>query len=223
MSIQRRNDQMVSLLQPEFSSSGSAAVTEGPDIDIVVSGANKVIGRGGDTVLLFDSGGNPIAEYAASSAGFDAATAAATAGDIVEVPALTIPDDHSLKAGVHYIGKSRWATIFTGKLTFGIGTTLENCSIVRTANDASTLIGIQAPAAAGVAKVQNVDCDLTQSGSGDAYGVYSSGDGEIKLWNCDLDVTSVSGDGYGTYRELVGASIYLDGGVCIGSTGSCNE
>ena len=47
----------------------SAVVIEGPDIDLVRLRAGVQVGRGGDTILLFDSGGNPVAEYAVTDAG----------------------------------------------------------------------------------------------------------------------------------------------------------
>src|SRR5512139_2336651 len=74
-------------------------MTEGPDIDII----GQTIGRGGDMILLFDSGGNPVAEYAATGAGLIAALAAATSGDIVEIPALTITIANPTYAGAFKI------------------------------------------------------------------------------------------------------------------------
>jgi len=61
---------------------------EGPDIDI--DAAALKIGRGGDSILLFHSGGDPVSEYAATAAGFAAAYAAATAGDLLQIPPRTI-------------------------------------------------------------------------------------------------------------------------------------
>lgn len=52
------------------------AAGEGPGIDITAD----AVGLGGDTILLFDNGGSPVAEQAATNAGFAAAIAAAGAG-----------------------------------------------------------------------------------------------------------------------------------------------
>lgn len=89
-----------------------AYMTEGPDIDLV---GNR-IGRGGDTILLFDSSGAPVAEFAMSAAGFTAALAAATSGDVIVLPAGTIAGNHTIPAGVTVWGFG-WNTILTGTIT----------------------------------------------------------------------------------------------------------
>jgi len=61
----------------------SVTPTEGPGIDIV---APAQIGLGGDTILLYDSAGAPVAEFAATAAGLTAALAAATANDEIHCP-----------------------------------------------------------------------------------------------------------------------------------------
>lgn len=117
--IERRVDRLESLETPTVGGGGVGApndaqyvtlaldagltaervLTEGPDIDLVDGGANTTItvGRGGDTVLLFNSDGTPIEEFSATQAGIVAALAAAAAGNIIECPrAITIP----LTAGI---------------------------------------------------------------------------------------------------------------------------
>lgn len=59
---------------------------EGPGIDL----DGPQIGLGGDTILLYDSGGSPVAEYAFTADGLTAALAAAASGDVVWLPAGTI-------------------------------------------------------------------------------------------------------------------------------------
>lgn len=72
-------------------------VGEGPGIDITAD----AVGLGGDTILLFDNGGNPVAEHAATNAGFAAAIAAAGAGDLIQLPlALTLTAAHAIPASV---------------------------------------------------------------------------------------------------------------------------
>ncbi|MFO7740832.1 MAG: hypothetical protein R6X31_00815, partial [Anaerolineae bacterium] len=116
----------------EFSADYVREIIEGPGIDITNDRFEPRVGLGGDTILLYDSGGNPVAEYAATSAGLDSASSAAASGDVVWLPAATISGDHTLAAGVHYIGVSRWASILTGEITLGDGTTLECCTVERT-------------------------------------------------------------------------------------------
>ena len=73
-----------------------AGVMEGPDIDVTLRAMGLHVGRGGDSVLVFDSLGEPLAEYAATGTGLAAAIAAAGTGDTVWLPARTI----NLGAGV---------------------------------------------------------------------------------------------------------------------------
>lgn len=75
---------------------GALISGEGPGIDVTTGGA---IGLGGDTILLYDCGGAPVAEYAFSSAGLSAALAAADSGDIVWIPAGTITAGGGYEAG----------------------------------------------------------------------------------------------------------------------------
>lgn len=99
---------------------GGQAVAEGPDIDLVYSGGTAVVGRGGDTVLLFDSGGAPVAEYAATSAGVLAAAAAAAAGsgDMVQIPSvsITLGSTLTIASGVTLCGFTRYSSLITGDI-----------------------------------------------------------------------------------------------------------
>ena len=196
-------------------------LNEGPDIDLVDSGTSITIGRGGDTILIYDSAGAPIAAYAATSAGLDLASAAATAGDVVWLPAITIADDHALTAGVHYKGVSRYASILTGLITLGAGTTLECVTINRTANDANPLIGAAGPGA-GVAKIRDCDITCTQAGAGNAFAVSLGGAGNIEAWLCALSGQSTGGTGYGGSRTG-GGNLYLFAGLCLGSSFPLSE
>lgn len=155
-----------------------ASVGEGPGID-VTPGA---VGLGGDTVLLYDSGGDPVAEFAATQAGLTAALAAATSGDAVWLPAATIAGDHTLPAGVHVIGVDRRASVLTGQITGTAGASVQSLSIARTANDASKLLAVVAPDS-GRFDVSDCDLTVTQSGAGTGYavGVLNHG-GDVYLY-----------------------------------------
>lgn len=130
-------------------------VSEGPGIDVVSTTTGKTVGLGGDTILLYDSGGNPVREYAATSAGLDSATAAAASGDVIWIPACEISGDHTLAAGVEYVGLGRAKTILTGQITMGASSVLSTLTVSRTGS--STTIGVLGPAS-GKAYVYN--CDL---------------------------------------------------------------
>lgn len=86
------NDAQYVTLALDAGLTAERVLTEGADIDLVDTGANGTItiGRGGDTILLFDSGGNPVAEFAFTNAGLAAAHAAAAAGDVIWLPTGTM-------------------------------------------------------------------------------------------------------------------------------------
>ncbi len=92
---------------------GGGGVTEGPGIDVV----GNQVGLGGDTILLYDRGGNPVAEYAATGAGMAAAIAAAAAGDVIWLPAYQIPDNHTIPADVEVVGLGVDNSELTGIIT----------------------------------------------------------------------------------------------------------
>lgn len=80
-------------------------VDEGPGIDLVWSGKKAIVGLGGDTILLYDAGGEPAAEFSATGAGLEAALAAAGSGDVVYLPAaLTLDRAVVIPAGVSVQG-----------------------------------------------------------------------------------------------------------------------
>ena len=45
------------------------SVQEGPGIDVIGAGRARTVGLGGDTILLYDSAGAPVAEFAATGGG----------------------------------------------------------------------------------------------------------------------------------------------------------
>ena len=174
-------------------------------------------------ILLFDSEGSPRADYPATSDGLDSASVAATAGDVVWLPAGTIAGDHTLAASIHYIGQSQWACILTGEITTGVDTTLEVCSVTRTANDGNDLKGIVAGAASGTVKVRAVSVTCTQSGAGDAFAISAEGTGDIEVRVSDVYGNSVGGAGYGAWRGIGAGNVYLYATRTRGSTAECSE
>jgi len=64
---------------------GGDTVSEGPGIDIV-AGVTKQIGLGGDTILIYDFSGAPVAEFPFTEVGIKAALASVTADDVIELP-----------------------------------------------------------------------------------------------------------------------------------------
>lgn len=151
----------------------TTTVREGPDISLL----GNVIGAGGDSIVIYDAGGEPLAEYTTLSA----ALAAAASGDMVRIPAGTITGNYTLTAGVTVRGIGVQASILTGQITGAAGAALENLSITRTANDSSKLCAVVGPGS-GNLTIRECDISATQSGAGTGYAV-SVGLGNVYIYN----------------------------------------
>jgi len=180
---------------------GNIAAMEGPGIDIVT----WIIGLGGDTILLYYADGSPVAEFAATEAGFAAALAAGDANDVRVLPIVTIPGNHTIAVPV--LGISNAKSILSGKITMAAGGILNNLAIIRTANDADDLIGIESAAECYIGRC-NISC--IQSGVGNVYSVKSDAGGIIHLTSNRIVGQSIGGDGYSAY--VAGGDIYAYSG-----------
>lgn len=202
------------LLRKEYTIGGNAGdtVAEGPGIDIV-SGADEQIGIGGDSILLYDSGGDPCAEYAASDAGLTAALAAMSLGDVIEICDVTITGGPWTVAYGTMRGHSQSGTVLDGEVDITAGCYVENLSVIRTEDSAGDIIGVVLD---GDATVEDCRIEVTNV-TGNAYGVYSEADveGDCYIRDCCITATA-GGDGYGCATD--GASMYVEGGESTGST-----
>ncbi|MBN1250097.1 MAG: hypothetical protein JXC32_20700 [Anaerolineae bacterium] len=198
-------------------------LTAGADIDLSGASPNYTIARAGNVILLKHGDGTVMAEYAHSGAGLDAASAAAASGDVVELPAGTISGDHTLAAGVHYVGASRAATVLTGKITVASGCTLENLTIRRSESSAGEVTGLS-NSASGTAHLYGCNIEVENTGTGDAYGVELPLGSIIIAWNCYLyGNASGGGDGYAGYWDgLSAGTLAVFGGWARGSTDPFN-
>jgi len=185
----------------------------------MISGGSSALPRE-HAIWLLDSGGGAIKDYSADSNGFDSANADASTGDIIWVPACTVAGDKTVTTGAKVVGESRYATIFSGQITLGASSTLENLSVVRSVDSASDHKGV-VTGASGVAYLNDCDIEVTNAGAGDAYGVSVDGAGDIECWSCYLYGNSGSGSGYAAYIGSSGNG-YVYGGRCYGTTGSFN-
>jgi len=168
-------------LRPFFTAQVSSlitggAVSEGPDIDLVPTTGGTQVGRGGDTVLLFDSGGNPIAEYAATQAGLVAALAAWTSGDMVQIPAIniTITGTLTIPAGVYLTGMGN-DSILTGTITNN--GRMEFLRVVGNVTNTSFLVSVRVDPVTGTGITQAdgiTDNCWVQMGTGVTYGIDAS-------------------------------------------------
>ena len=185
-----------------------AAVLEGPGIDIV---GGVTVGLGGDTVLLYDSGGLPCAEYDGDSAGLIAALAAMGASDVVELPDVTIAGGPWTVANGTLRGHSRWGSVLDGLVTVQTDAQVERLSIIRSEDEADPVIGITLEEDG---RVEGCFISVTNAG-GDVYGIYGDQAG-----NCysegNLFYLSASGTAYGFYGD--GATMYCTGGGFVPDT-----
>lgn len=142
-------------------------VAEGPGLDVLRMTMGLRIGLGGDTVLLSDAGGEPIAEYAATGAGLEDALAAMGSGDFVRIPAAITIDR---------------------AITVPAGGTLRGPGKITASGNYSRLITVNGT-------LEYVEIDYTStSTSGDAAAVYTNDGAQlirnvIAVCQCDTGAT----------------------------------
>ena len=173
-----------------------------------------------NAILLYDSSLGNHKQFAISAAGFTAAMASESAGDVIFIPHATITGDHTITAAVKVIGLSRYASIFSGQITGGAGSSIENLSIIRSADSADNIIGVDSPSS-GVFYINDCDIEVTQAGAGDAYGLSVDVAGTtIEAWDSFVSGGSAGGSGYAAYHS--NGSGYFYGGRAYGSTATFN-
>lgn len=161
-----------------------------PGVDIHVAGRN--VHRKGNVILLFSGDGDNLTEFAFSSDGLDLALAAASDGDVVQLPAGTIGGDHIVPEGVEVVGRGRENTVLSGQITLGDGSVLRDLSVTRSADQAGDLIGVVAPAS-GMAYV--VGCNLqVENATGDGFACYGNLTHLTLRW-CAVSAQSAGADG----------------------------
>ena len=178
------------------------------------------IGSALNAVILYDTSLGNHKQFAISQAGFTSALAAGGAGDVIFIPPTTIAGDHTITAGVRVHGLSRYASIFSGTITGGAGSSIENLSIIQSADSADNLIGVDSPAS-GTFYINDCDIEVTQAGAGNAYGLNVGEAGTIiEVWNSFVFGASSGGDGYSAFHSA--GSAYYYGGRAFGSTATFN-
>ena len=172
-------------------------------------------------IVLFDSGGDPIRTEPATARGLAKIVAWAVTGDVIRLPPATISGTYSVPVGVKMIGLSRYASILSGQITLGAGSTLENLSVIRSVDSGSDYKGVVI-GATGTAYISDCDIEVTNAGAGAAYGVSVDGNGDVECWGSYLYGNSGSGNGYAMYHAGGTGNGYIYGGRCYGTTGSFN-
>ncbi len=193
--------------------------------DIVGEQKTAAVKTGVDlnAILLFDTSLGNYKEFAISQAGFSAALASAGTGDVITVPPATITGAHTIADAVAVWGLSRYATIFSGQITGGAGASIENLSIIQSADSADNLVGVDSPAS-GTFYINGCDIEITQVGSGNAYGISADINNTlIEIWNSFVSGDSTGGTGYAGYRDTgTSATAHFYGGRALGSTNPFN-
>jgi hypothetical protein len=175
---------------------GPGGVTEGPGIDIV---AGVQVGLGGDTVLLYDSAWNPVAEFTTVTL----ALAAATSGDVVVMPAGIFTEDVSIPVGVSLTSTGNNSKIVGAVTLLGHNSQLKSVVVELIGNSAGALIGVSGPPA-GTGLVNDCSISVINNGAGDAYATQVN-DGDLLSRNTWLETTTNGGgNAYGMYGAAGG-------------------
>jgi len=202
-------------LRPFLHGAGIPAIfagAEGPGIDIPAG--TGVIGLGGDTILLCQSDGDPVGEFAATDAGLELASAAAASGDVIKLPACTIAGAHTLTAGVAYKGIAIDQTILTGTITGASGASLHHCSVTVAANTSGYAYGVYGPSS-GIFELWFVLINVTQAGAGSGVAL-GIDDGDVEGHKCSITADDIAiaraGDGdYYSHQDKVSGTTICQG------------
>ena len=181
----------------------------------------------GNKILLFRADASALIEYDPTDAGLTTALAAAVSGDTVWLPSMTISGNHTVAAGIQVQAIQRRAAILTGQVTLSAGSSLQGLTITRTANDASTLIGVVGPST-GTAYIYDCNIAANQAGAGTGYALSAQTGGTLIHYFCVLSAQSAGADSnplnrsattYAAGAEIsTGAITVTDsGGATIGS------
>ena len=129
------------------------------------------------------------------------------------MPAGTFASAVSVPSGVTLRGLSRTACILGGQVNLAGGAIIESLSIVRTANDASDLIGVYC-AVNDPGIVRNCAITCAQSGAGGAYAAQIAGSGRMVVEYSNLYAISTSGAEYDLHHAT-GATGYFSARWCV--------
>jgi hypothetical protein len=174
---------------------GPGAVLEGPGIDLV--GAQ--VGLGGDTVLLYDNIGNPVAEFATVAL----ALAASWSGQMVVLMPGTYIEDIIIPEGVCVTCFGNDSKISGSVVLGGHNSQIKGVVTELIGNSAGDLIGITGPPT-GKGLINNCSITVTNNGAGQARGIEVD-NGDLVSKNCDIIVTSNGGgNAYAMYGAGAG-------------------
>lgn len=133
------------------------------------------------------------------------ACAAAVAGDVVQPQAGTYAESFTIPANVEVVGRGRENTVISGVVTGGVEAVLRDLSVVIDGDDAGILYAVKGSSGEGTLRLYNCNV-LVDNATGNAAALYSDGDGEIEAYGCRLRGVSAAADGWAAYCALGGAA-----------------
>jgi len=175
-----------------------------------------------DGIWVYDSVGHVVDLHPATSVGLEAAISSFVSGQSFKIPACTITGDHSIPAGAHIFGVSRFGSVLTGTISLGTGASLENVSVLVTTSSSSTESALNF-SSSGTSFVSNCLLSCNQSGSGDSFGALVGSTGTLEVWNSSLEGISAVGNGYGGGLSSGVGRLFHYGGRSVGSTSPYTE
>lgn len=136
----------------------------------------------GHIILIVAVDGSMVDYGVAGDDALTAALAAASAGDVVWLPACTVSGDHVVPAGVTLCGLGR-ASVLTGQLTLYAGAEARGLCIERDVSDAADIVGVTN---GGAAVAYLVDMMVSVDNAlGNGYAV-SAGTGGLHVYGGSL-------------------------------------
>ena len=173
-------------------------IEAGPDIDVVDDGTHVHVGRAGNVMLLFDSGGAVLRDYVFTDAGLTAALAVMAAGDVLWVPAGTITGGPWTLANGTLKGMAPdHSFILDGQLTVSDGTIVDSLKIYRSEDEVGAVYGVVDAAGGILATLRNCVIEI-ENATGPAYCIFINNTGEIHALKSDL-IAEVGSVGYAFY------------------------
>jgi hypothetical protein len=180
------------------------------------SGGIPVVGSGCNPHLIWLIRDAETVEYERSAAGLGAANASALLGDFIIIPKGEIAGNHTLTAGVRYIGRSQTGSILSGRIALVDGATLESLSVIRTDNTHCL-----ATPTSGFVFLYNCIFEVTNT-LGDAYVMHYTGNPTVIFKDCKLYGISTAGEGHTILVEQTSqdrdGEIFLDDTTLFAST-----
>jgi len=168
---------------------------------------------------ILRSTGSGYYSHSATYAGLVAALAAASSGDSVELPPGTYVGDITVPTNV--VLKSRGGNVtIQGALTLNSYSEIVDIVVSLTESSASAIYGID-NAGDSPAYLRHCTVSVSNTGAGDAVGVYASGAGGLYSMDCFIGATAASGAGYGASKGA--GDIFVRDGELAGGTAPVGE